>query len=311
MAQLFFVVSYLFTGILQSYQRFLIPALAPVFYNVGIIFGILFLTPPFGMYGVAFGVVIGALLHLLIQLPFVSELGFRYKPYIDFSHKGIRDILHLMGPRTISILLERAKVTVDTMLASLISLYSVTFLNLAVQLAVFPVSFFAAAIGQAAFPFLSKAARGKDLSSFKNHMSVALTHITFFLAPTTVLLVVLHTPLIRLIFGSRLFSWEATFLTSWTLVFLSLGILFQGLGGLLARGFFALYDTRTPLIVTFFSLLSTIVLNVLFVTVFVLPVWSLAIATTIGAIANAVTLFVLLDRRVGGFDHFTLFISFT
>lgn len=310
-SQLFFVVSYLFTGILQSFQRFLIPALAPVFYNLGILFGILVLSPIFGMYGVALGVFVGAILHLLIQLPYIRHLGFVYKPFIDLSHKGIWEIVHLMLPRTLSIIAERLKLTIDTILASVISLSSITFLNFALHVSIFPVSLFAAALGQAAFPFLAKTAQEKDLVAFKQHMSLVLTHVAFFLAPTTALFVVLHTPIVRLIFGSKLFSWEATFLTSWTFIFLSFGMLFQGMGGLLARGFFALYDTKTPLVVTFFSLLTTILLSLFFVLVFSFPVWSLGISTTIGSVLNAVTLFILLDRKIKGFNRFALFLSFS
>lgn len=310
LSQLAFVVSYLFTAILQSFHRFIIPALTPVFYNIGIILGLLFLAPTFGMYGVALGVVIGALLHLLIQVPYLRRLGFTYQFRTDFSHKGIIETIELMVPRTIAILIERLRLTIDTILASLISLSSITFLNFAMHVAVFPISLFASAISQAAFPFLTRAASKGDLAEFKQYMSVSLTHIAFFLAPMSILLVILHTPIVRLIFGSRLFSWEATFLTSWTLVFLSLGLLFQGPGILLARGFYALYDTKTPLLVTSISLFITITLSLVFILLLHLPVWSLGASATVGAIVNATLLFVLLDRRIGGFNRFSLFISF-
>lgn len=311
LAQIPFLFSYIATGVLHAHQRFIISATTPAFYNLGIIIGIIFITPYFGMYGVAVGIIVGAFLHFIIQLPLVLQLGFRYRFTSNIFHPGVKQVFLLMGPRAFSIALERLKVTIDTFLASIISLASIEFLNFAIQVAVFPVSLFAAGIGQAAFPFLAKAAGENDLPSFKNHMSRALTHIVFFLAPTTVIFVVLHTPITRLAFGSENFPWEATFFTSWTLVFLSLSLVFQGMGGLLAKGFFALYDTRTPLVITFFSLLSAILLSLLFVLVLHLPVWSLGISSSVGFMLNAVALFIFLDKKVKGFNRFPLFLSFS
>lgn len=308
-SQMFFVVSYLFTAILQSFQRFFIPALGPIFYNLGIVLGIVFLAPRFGMYGVGMGVVVGAMLHLLVQAPFVGKMGFRYHVHMDLSHKGISEIIRLMIPRTMSLVLERAKLTTDTILASLISLSSITFLNFASHVAIFPIALFANALAQAAFPFLTRARANNNMTQFRDHICVTLTHIAFFLVPTSVLFITLHTPLVRLAFGSRQFSWEATSLTSWTLVLLSFSLVFQGAGTLLARGFYALYDTKTPLIVTFTSLFITVLLSLIFVLLMHLPVWSLALSTTIGSIVNAGFLFVLLDKRIGGLGRLNLSLS--
>lgn len=308
-AQSFFVISYLFTGILQSYQRFLVPAATAAFYNIGIIVGLLFFAPRFGMYGVIIGVVLGALLHLLIQVPSVLRLGFSYRLPTRLFHPGVGEIAHLMAPRALSIGIEQVKLVIDTALASIISLASITFLNFATHVAIFPVSLFAAAIGQAALPFLARAAANNNMEEFKKQMTLSLTHIAFFLTPASVLLIVLHTPLVRLIFGAPRFSWEATFLTSWTLAFLSIGLFAQGAGIVLARGFYALFDTKTPLVMTSVSLTSSILFALLFVLYFNLPVWSLGLSTTIGMLLNAILLFVLLDKKVGGFPRFTLMLS--
>lgn len=306
-AQIFFVFSYFCTGILQSYQRFLVPASGALFYNIGIIAGILLFAPTFGMYGVAIGILLGALMHLLIQLPFVLRLGFSYR--FTFFHPGVMEIAKLMAPRAVSLAIERVKFTVETVLASLISLSSITFLNFASHVAVFPVSLFGAAIAQAAFPFLSKAQAEGNMEEFKKQTVLSLTHIAFFLAPAAVLLVVLHTPLVRLIFGAPKFSWEATFLTSWTLVFLAIGLFSQGASTILARAFYARFDTKTPLVMTLISSAVSIMLGVFFVLQLKLPVWSLGLSTTIGISLNAFLLFIVLDKKVGGFPHFQLTLS--
>lgn len=305
-AQVFFVFSYLFTGVLQSYQRFLIPASAAIFYNIGIIAGTVFLAPQLGMYGVAIGIIAGAFLHLLIQLPFVLSLGFRPTITATFFHPGVFEIVKLMAPRTLSIAVERVKITVDTILASLISLGSIGFLNFALQVAVFPITLFASAIAQAALPFLAKAVANGNMEEFKKQTVMSLTHIAFFLAPASVLLIVLHTPIVRVIFGGRYFSWEATFLTSWTLVFLAIGLFAQGAGIVLARAFYALFDTKTPLTMTLISMSASIVLSLVMILSFKLPVWSLGLATTAGSFINASLLFLFLDKRVGGFPHLAL-----
>ena len=308
-SQLFFLFSYFCTGILQSYQRFLMPALASSLYNLGIIVGILLLAPTFGMYGVVLGIIGGAFLHLLIQLPFAVKLGFSYRPHVPLFHPGIAELGKLMAPRVLSVAIERLKFTVDTALASLIFVSSITFLNYASHVAIYPVSLFAAAIGQAALPFLAKAANEGNMEDFKKHTMLSLTHIAFFLAPTSVLLIILHTPIVRLIFGTPKFDWEATFLTGMTLAFLALGLFAQGASTILARAFYALLDTKTPLVMTIISQVTTILLSVFFVIVLKLPVWSLGLSTTIGISINAFLLFVLLDKKVGRFPRFSLFKS--
>src|SRR3972149_10321034 len=120
-AQFFFVISIFITGILQSFQRFLIPALASVFYNVGIIVSIIFLSSSIGIYAPAFGMVLGALLHLVIQLPLSLSLGFKFKPIFDLRNKDVRETFILMWPRSISLAIIRASDIINIALASIAS----------------------------------------------------------------------------------------------------------------------------------------------------------------------------------------------
>lgn len=300
-AQPFFVLSYLCTGILQSYRRFLVPASASLFYNIGIIFGIVVFAPIFGMYGVAIGIIIGALFHFLIQVAFVWRLGFSYNFNFNLFHPGVFEIVKLAIPRAFSIAIERIKLTIDTTLASLISLSSITYLNFAFHIAVFPVSLVAASVAQAAFPFFAAASARNDMEEFKKQLRLSLVHIVFLLAPASVLIVVFHTPIVRLVFGAPLFSWAATVLTAQTLAILAIGIIAQGLSSILARGFYALFDTKTPLIMTIISITTTIILSLFFVLYLKLDVRFLAVATTTGSFINAIVLFVLLNKKIGGF----------
>src|SRR3989344_8387124 len=117
-SQIFFVVSIFLTGILHSFQRFLVPALASVFYNIGIILSILFLAPVFGIYSAAIGMIFGALLHLIIQLPLISSLGFKYRPLVDLKNTDVREMFKLMWPRSAAIGLTRLTEMINIALAS-------------------------------------------------------------------------------------------------------------------------------------------------------------------------------------------------
>src|SRR5439155_1494678 len=122
------------TGILQSFQRFLIPAIASILYNLGIICGIIFLTPIFGIYGPAIGMIIGALLHLLIQLPISISLGFRFRPNFNFKNRDVLETFALMWPRSIVLGLIRLSDLINIALASFAALGSVAVFNLALTL---------------------------------------------------------------------------------------------------------------------------------------------------------------------------------
>lgn len=302
LAQIFFVFSAFLTGILQSFQRFLFPALAAVFYNLGIIAGIVFFSP-LGMYGVVLGIILGALMHFLIQLPLAISLGFRPRLNFNFSHPGILAVGRLMVPRSLTLAATQINLTVNMSLASLISLSSITFLNFAQHLAMVPVNFFGASIAQAAFPTLSRVRSQNRIEEFKTLLISSFHQILFLTAPIVTILVILHTPVTRLVFGSRLFSWEATVLTGRTLAFFSVGLSAQGLAYLLMRGFYALRDTRTPLKISSFSILLNVSTSALFVLLLKWPVWSLGISTSLAAFVNLFFLLFLLDRRVGKFDR--------
>src|SRR3989339_209809 len=118
LAQFSFLVSSFLTGMLQSHHHFIVPALSPIAYNLGIIFGILVLSPIFGIYGPAIGVVIGALLHLLVQLPLIKQIGFYYRPNFDYRHPAVKRIGRLMLPRTLALAITQIELTVAVFIAT-------------------------------------------------------------------------------------------------------------------------------------------------------------------------------------------------
>lgn len=302
------LVGNFFTGILQSYNLFIVPAIAPVVYNVGIIVGILALTSRLGLWAPVVGVGIGAFLFLLIQIPLVRRVGYRHRWTVNPAAPGVGEVGRLMGPRTFGLAVSQIDTTVDLMLSSLLGARMVTIFNFAQHLQQLPVGLFGATIAQAALPSLSQQSARADVGEFKTTVVRSMHQILFFVLPASMLFIVLRIPAVRLVFGASRFDWEATVLTGMTLSMFSLSLFAQSLTHVLARGFYALYDTKTPVLAGVAGILINTILSVLFVVFWKMPIWSLGLSTSIASFINAGTLLVLLDRRVKGFSRSELVI---
>ena len=310
LGQLFLVIGSLFSGVLQSFQRFIIPALAGVFYNIGIILGIILLSQSMGIMGAAVGVVIGAVLHFLIQLPVIISLGFKPKFLLTLFHPGVKEITQLMSVRNLGLAAELLNERVAIALASLISIQSVTYLTLSQHLQLVPISLFGATMAQAALPVLSsERARGR-IEEFKTTLLTTLHQILFLALPAAAILIVLRIPAVRLVFGAQQFDWEATVLTGATLAYLAIGLAAQAISLLLVRGFYALKDTKTPVIVSLIVVTTNIVMSIYFVRGLNLDVWSLGLAFSVSNILSAVLLFISLHFKVDKFDLKQVLIPF-
>jgi putative peptidoglycan lipid II flippase len=302
------VVGNFITGILQSFKQFLIPALAPVVYNIGIIIGIIFLTPYFGLYGAVYGVVIGAFLFFLIQLPLLSQYKYKHSFIFDRKRKGVKQIGRLMLPRTVSIAASQVDATVDVILSSLMGAGSVTVFTLAQQLSLVPLGLFGLPIAQAALPTFSEYAARNDWDKLKDSLLTSLHQILFFILPASVFLVVMRIPVVRLVYGADLFTWTATVMTGRTLAFFSISLFAQAIVHLLSRGFFAIHDSKTPVVIALISILTNTLLSIVFVFWFHLPIWALALSASIASFLNASLLLIFLDRKLGSFDRIKLFL---
>lgn len=307
LGQILLVVGAFFAGISQSYQRFIVPALASVFYNLGIILGIIFLAPVWGIFGPAFGVIIGASLHVLVQMPLISSLGFRHRLSFNLFNEGIREVLGMMSIRTIGVAVEQINETIGIVLASLITASSVTFLTFAQHLQTVPIGLFGATLAQAALPVLSRERATDDITSFKTTLLTTMHQILFLTLPATAILIVLRIPAVRLVFGASQFNWEATVLTGRTVAFLAVGLAAQSVSLLLVRGFYALKDTRTPVVISVISVVINIGLSIVFVTLMHLEVWSLGAAYSVAAITSVLLLVITLEKRLGGFSFAQLY----
>lgn len=304
-AQFFLIASNFVTGMLNSYHRFLVPALAPVIYNIGIILGTIFLAPSLGIFGPAAGVIIGALGHLLIQLPVLKKIGVNFQFNFDRTIRGVREIARLTGPRALAMAIAPIDSVVDVALASLITsapvALSVNTFKYAFVLQALPAGVFGYALGMASLPTLSKEFAQENLENFKATLISSLHQIMYLVIPTVAILVVLRIPVVRLVYGVQGFSWESTKLVAFTLAAFAVGILAQSAIQLLGRGFYALHDTKTPVKITIVTVVLNVVLSFALVSIFN-SVVALAVATSIAGSVSALALLFYLSKRVGGFD---------
>ena len=309
LAQVFpLIIGNFLTGILQSFNRFLIPALAPVTYNIGIILGIVFFSPLWGLYGPVWGVILGALFFMVIQIPFVVFLGYRHSLIFKHKQKEVREVGRLMLPRTLGLTVSQIGITIDLILASILGARAVAVFNFAQHLQQIPIGLFGAPIAQAALPSLTRFWTKQDKEEFKKIFLASFHQILFLVLPSSIILIVLRVPVVRLVFGAARFDWEATVMTGKTLAFFSLSLFAQSLIHLLARSFYALHDSKTPVIIGTFSILVNIVLSFLFIKVFFLPIHTLALSTSIASFLDCFLLLFFLDKKIGGFKKTDLFL---
>lgn len=307
--QLFFVVSYVLTGVLESNQRFLAPALAPIFYNLGIILTTVFFAPGLGLYAPVLGAVVGAAAHLLVQLPLAASLGFRPVFALDFRNKGVRAIGRLALPRVLELSFFQVKRLSDLFLASLIA-GGLTYFKFADSLAALPVGLFGLSIAKASLPTLSRQAGDAKIKEFKNTFASSFKEIIFLVVPISVFLAVLRIPAVRLAFGAAQFDWQDTVQTGYVLSAFSLGAFAYAVSLLTARAFYALQDTATPLKISVASIFINVLLALAFILKLGLPIWGLALAYALAGIVQVILLLNFLKKKVGGFEGLGLGASF-
>lgn len=297
-AQILFTISSFLTGVLQAQRRFLIPAIAPLFYNFGTILGILLLTPTFGIYAAAIGVIFGALLHVFIQLPSAIRTGYFPKIHFRMNHKGVRRMLHLMPPRTLSLALIQVERIVSLNLASALAAGSFTIFNFARQVYVLPISLFGVSLGQASFPTLSEQATNKDQTKFAETLGKTILQIFFFCLPAAILILILRVPIVRIIFGAKNFPWEATLLTGKALAIFSLSIAPQAAVQLLTRAFYAKKDTRTPLIINIITVIVFVASAYFFTNTLAWGVLGMSFAMSFSNALNFIVLYLVINTTL-------------
>lgn len=255
----FLGLSAIFSSVLQSFRKFLIYSLAPIFYNLGIIFGAVYLVGPLGVSGLAWGVVIGAFAHMIVQLLPIFSVGFKYKFDFNFRDKNVLKVAAMMVPRTISLGISQINFLIITIIASTLAAGSLAVFNLSNNLQNFPLGIFGVSLGVAALPVMSSLWAENKKKEFVQTVSTTIRQILFFIVPISVLFYVLRAQIVRVILGAGAFDWSDTRLTAASLALFCIGLFAQGVYPLIIRAFYAVHDTKTP----FYISVSTMIVNVL------------------------------------------------
>jgi len=255
LSQIFFILGTIITAMLQSFQHFAIPGIAASFYNLGIIVTLLLVGSTFGIYGAAVGVVLGAFLFFIVQLPLLMRTGYTFVANFDMRN-GVSRVFHLMLPRSAALLIGQSAVTANVFFASFVSARGLVIFDLAQTLVMGPVLLFGQSIAQASFPTLSQ--KKDNPTEFLAILVTSCKLLLYLTIPISVLLIVLRIPVVRLIYGASRFDWDATVATGLTLAFFAISIFAQSLIYLFSRAFYALHDTKTPLYIT----LATVIFNI-------------------------------------------------
>jgi len=264
-------ISNIISAILRVFQRFLITSLSPIMYNLGIILGILFFVPRIGLQGLAWGVALGGFLHLLIQVPILTQVGFRPKKIFNFTQPGFREVIKLTIPRSIGLAASQINLVVITAIASKLASGSIAVFNLAESLSRPLLTFIGVAFSTAAFPTLSLAFSKGDGGKFSRVFSSAFSKIIFLILPLSLLLFLLRELIVKIILKSGKFGLVDIHLTATCLGMFSLGVFAQSLILLIAKAFYATHDTKIPAIASVIGMLLNIGLCFLFIWLFSFP----------------------------------------
>lgn len=295
-------------GALNARQHFLLPALAPIIYNLGIIAGAIVagetaLTPRHAVLGLGWGAVAGAAGHLLIQLPGLRQHNAAYSFVVSLRDPGVRQVLRLMAPRMLGLSFSQINNLIIPALAA--SLLIIAPLDYAWKIVLMPQSILGQALGIAAFPTFATLAAEMALPEMRRILANTLRLITFLGVPATVLLIVLAQPVVALAFQRGAFSAEDTMLTAWALIFYAPGLI--ALAGLevVSRAFYALKDTVTPVIagavqLGLMALLALLFSRWLFPALGWLPLGGLALGVSVSNLLETIFLLWLLRRKLQG-----------
>jgi putative peptidoglycan lipid II flippase len=295
-----------FMGMLNSLHRFFIPALSPAMFNVAMIACALVLVPFMPSLGlpaiaaVAIGSLVGGGAQLALQWPALRREGFRHRPILDWHDRSLRRVLVLMGPGTLGLAATQINVFVNTVLATGEGTGAVSWLNYAFRLMYLPIGLFGVSIATATLPAVSRHAARRDEGAAAHSVADGLSLMLMLNVPATVGLVVLATPIVRVIFERSAFTPADTAATAAALQFYAIGLVGYSIVRIASPVFYALGQSRTPVIVSVTTVVLNVLLNVSLVRV--MGYRGLALGTSIAALVNAALLLFFLRRRLGGIE---------
>jgi putative peptidoglycan lipid II flippase len=297
----------LVVGILNAHRVFLVPALTPAMYQLGIIFGVLFLTPSIGVYGLAWGVVAGAALYLLIQIPVLWKENGKYEPGLGLENPAVRDVIRLMGPRLLGVAVVQLNFWVNTWLASQMAEGSLTGLSYGFALMLMAQAAIAQSVAIAAMPTFSAQFALGQVNEMRSALAASLRAVILLALPASLGLMILRGPLVAMLYQRGAFDARSTDLVAWALLWFAAGLVGHSVLEVLTRAFYAQHDTKTPVIVGMTAMGLNVVLSVGFARLFDqigwMPHGGLALANSLATALEAGTLLILMRRRLHGLNE--------
>jgi putative peptidoglycan lipid II flippase len=306
---IFFVLGGIFTGVAYCYQKFLIPTISGVIYNLLVILGGVFLGPSIKVTGLSVGVVAGSFIgNFLLQIWYILRLG--EKPYFcfDYRHPGVRKVFLIMLPIIFTLSVAQVTVVINRVLASGLGEGAIAGLNYANRLTQFPLGIFGQALGIAVFPTLSALASMGKIEELKRMNSLAVRTLFFLNIPSAIFFILFGTPIVQFVYERGAFKHSDTIMTAQILAFYSLSLPPLSANQIINRTFYSLQDSLTPLFCGVASVIICAILNVLFVGPF--GVRGLALAYSISAYFNMFLLLWFLRGRIGGIEGRKMVFSF-
>ena len=261
LSPIFLGLSNILGTLTQAYRRFFLYSLSPILYNLGIIVGVLFIYPVFGLQGLAYGVILGAILHFAIQVPFIIESGLFPRLGFKFNFQEIKKVLIISIPRTFTLGSDSISVIFLLSFASLMTAGSIAIFNFSYNLQSVPLSIIGVSYSLAAFPVLVKLFSSGEKEKFAEQSIASARHIIFWSVPIVVLFVVLRAQIVRTILGSGQFNWSDTRLTAAALAIFAISLMFQNLTMLFVRAYYAVGNTAKPFIAKFINAVTTVALG--------------------------------------------------
>ncbi len=295
---LFFTIGSIAGGMQNAFHRFFALSLAPMLYNLGIIGGIVFLSKTYGVYGVSIGVAIGAFINMLVQIPAIFRTGFRFRFSSNWYTNRVKEMLILSIPRIIGMSVSQISLIIDTIIASTLALGSITVINFASNLESLPIGIIGVSVAVVSFGILSSHAAENNMVEFIKEISGNLRKIFFLLIPLAFGMFSLRYEIVKLVFEKGKFTDADTIITANTLGFFLIGLIFGGIIFLLARGFYALKNTKTPVIVSIIAVTINIIFSLLLTKIWKLETYGLALANSLADAFNSIVLLILLSKKL-------------
>ncbi len=301
-----FGLSGLVMGILNSHQVFLIPALTPAMYQLGLIFGVTVLAPRMGIHGLAWGAVMGAAAHLVLQIPTLLKQEGQYTFTLGIRMESVREVIRLMGPRLLGVAVVQLNFWVNARLASQMPTGSYTGVVLGFALMFMAQAAIAQSIATAAMPTLTaQFAQGK-MAAVRTSLASSLRGVLLLSLPAAVGLILLRVPIITILYERGEFDAHSTQLVAWALLWYTAGLVGHSVMEVLARAFYALHDTKTPVLVGIVAMSLNVVFSFGFAALFRQIGWQphggLALANSLATALETVGLLILMRRRLDGLE---------